>query len=76
MFLDINNSTFGLIIVLFFTISLLIFGLISSIFYLLRIKIIKNKFLKYVLLFLIILTIVYIGLGLLYKITGKGLLEH
>ena len=76
MFLDINNSTFGLIIVLFFTIALLIFGFIKGILYLLGIKIIKNRFLKYVLLFIIILTIVYIGLGLLYKTTGKGLLEN
>lgn len=38
MFLDINNSTFGLIIVLFFTIALLIFGLIKGIIYLLGLK--------------------------------------
>jgi hypothetical protein len=76
MFLDINNSTFGLIVFLFLIIVLLIFGLIKGLLYILGIKIVKNKILKYFLLFMITLIIVYIVLGLLYKITGKGLLEY
>lgn len=76
MFLDINSSVFVLIIVLFLVIVLFASGLAIGLIHILKIKVIRNRILKYWLLFFIILIIVYILLGLLYKITGKGLLEY
>lgn len=76
MFLDINSSVFVLIIVLFLVIVLFAYGLAIGLIHILKIKVIRNRILKYWLLFFIILIIVYILLGLLYKITGKGLLEY